>query len=215
VATGRVPLWLKILWTVWIAVWVPFYWHHYGPQNFLWFCDTANFLIAAALWTESSLLISWAAVSVLLVQILWVVDFAAALLFHAHPIGGTEYMFNPGIALVTRLLSLFHAAVPPILLWGVWKLGYDRRAWLCQTVWSILILPICYFGWGARPGFEGGINWVVGPFDRPQTRLAPLAYLALCVVGYPILLYAPSHFALRFLFGRRKAPETAAPSSAL
>jgi hypothetical protein len=31
----RVPLWLKIGWTVWVIAWVPFYWKQYGLQNFL------------------------------------------------------------------------------------------------------------------------------------------------------------------------------------
>jgi len=199
----RLPLWLKLVWTAWVAVWVPFYWHHYGPQNFLWFCDMANFGILAALWTESALLMSWQAVSVLLVQILWTIDLAGRVLLGFHLIGGSEYMFLPTIPLVTRLLSLFHAAMPAILVWGIWRLGYDRRAWICQSAWSWLILPVCYFGWGARPGFEGGINWVVGPFDRPQTWMRPLPYLGFCMIAYPVLLYAPTHLALRVLARRR------------
>jgi len=203
---GRVPLWLKIAWTAFVAVWVPFYWHHYGAQNFLWFCDTANFGILAALWWESAFLMSTMAVSVLLVQLLWTIDFAGRLLLGVHLIGGTQYMFNPSIPLVTRLLSLFHAAVPFILLWGVKRLGFDRRAWLAQSVWCWVLLPICYFGWGARPGFEGGINWVVGPFDKPQHVMPPLLYLFVCMAGYPLVLYAPSHFALKALFKPRPAP---------
>jgi hypothetical protein len=203
---SRVPLWLKIAWTAWVAVWVPFYWSHYGPQNFLWFCDMANFGVLAALWAESSLLMSWQAVSVLLVQILWTIDIAGRVALGVHLIGGSEYMFVPTIPLVTRILSIFHAVMPGLLLWGVWRLGYDRRAWLCQSVWSAVILPVCYFGWGAQPGFEGGINWVVGPFDHPQKRLAPLLYLGVCMVAYPVVLYAPTHLALRFLFRRQEAP---------
>lgn len=200
------PLWLKLLWTAWVAVWVPFYWRHYGPQNFLWFCDMANFGVLWALWAESSLLMSWQAVSVLLVQILWTVDLAGRAVLGIHLIGGSEYMFVPTIPLVTRVLSLFHAAMPGVLLWGVWRLGHDRRAWLCQSIWSWIILPLCYFGWGAQPGFEGGINWVVGPFDRPQTRMAPLLYLGFCMVAYPVVLYLPTHLALRFLFRHREVP---------
>jgi hypothetical protein len=202
----RIPLWLKILWTAWIAVWMPLYWRHYGPQNFLWFCDTANFGILAALWMESALVMSTMAVSVLLVQTLWTIDLVGRLVLGVHLIGGSQYMFNPSILLLTRLLSLFHAVVPFVLVWGVWKLGYDRRAWLCQTVWSWIILPICYFGWGARPGFEGGINWVVGPFDHPQTVVSPPVYLLVCMAAYPLVLYAPTHFLLRALFGSRRAP---------
>ncbi len=207
---SRIPLWLKLAWTAWVAVWVPFYWHHYGPQNFLWFCDMANFAVMAALWTESSLLFSWQAVSVLLVQIVWTVDVIGRTLIGSKFLGTAEYMWNPDISLVTRLLSLFHMAMPPVLLWGVWKLGYDRRAWLCQSLWSVILLPICYFGWGAQPGFEGGINWVVGPFDAPQHKMAPLLYLGVCMIAYPVVLYAPTHLALKFLFRRREAPASGA-----
>jgi hypothetical protein len=38
-AAMRVPLWLKIGWTVWVIAWAPFYWKQYGLQNFLFFCD--------------------------------------------------------------------------------------------------------------------------------------------------------------------------------
>ena len=52
----RIPLWLKIGWTLWLGVWMPYYWMQYGPQNFLYFCDIANLLIGLALWLESPLL---------------------------------------------------------------------------------------------------------------------------------------------------------------
>ncbi|HLF92545.1 MAG TPA: membrane-associated protein [Planctomycetota bacterium] len=201
----KVPLWLKIAWTAWIAVWMPFYWKHYGPQNFLWFCDLANFLIAVALWTESSLLFSWQAVSVLLVQLVWTVDVVGRTLLGSRFLGTTDYMWDPAIPLVTRLLSLFHLAVPPLLFWGIWKLGYDRRAFWAQTVTAWVLLPICYFGWPPDPGFAWDINWVYGPFDKPQTRISPILYLGVCMIAYPVLLYAPTHFALRFLFRRREA----------
>ena len=58
----------------------------------------------------------------------------------------------------------------------------------------------------ARPGFEGGINWVVGPFDKPQHAMPPLLYLFVCMAAYPVVLYAPSHFALRWIFRPTEAP---------
>ncbi len=41
-AAMRIPLWLKIGWTIWVMVWVPVYWKPYGLQNFLFFCDLGN-----------------------------------------------------------------------------------------------------------------------------------------------------------------------------
>ena len=36
-----IPLWLKLAYSVFIAVLVPAYWWYYGPANFLWFSDLA------------------------------------------------------------------------------------------------------------------------------------------------------------------------------
>ena len=57
-AAMRVPLWLKIGWTVWVIAWVPFYWTQYGLQNFLFFCDLGNLFLMLALWLESPLIFS-------------------------------------------------------------------------------------------------------------------------------------------------------------
>jgi hypothetical protein len=75
-AAMRVPLWLKIGWTVWVIAWVPFYWKQYGLQNFLFFCDLGNFFLMLALWLESPLIFSWQATGLLLFQILYTIDLA-------------------------------------------------------------------------------------------------------------------------------------------
>src|SRR5215471_18917380 len=100
----RVPLWLKIVWTAWLAVWAPTYWRQYGAQNFLFFCDVGNVLIGIGLWLESALIFAWVACGVLFIQTLYTLDFAGALLSGHHIIGGTEYMFDPGLPLWIRLL---------------------------------------------------------------------------------------------------------------
>lgn len=206
-ATRRIPLWLKIGFTLWVAVWVPFYWDYYGPVNFLWFCDIANFLIAAALWAESPLLLSWQAVSILLVQILWVIDFVSALTLDKHPIGGTGYMFSSHIPIHIRLLSLFHLVTPFLLLWGVRRIGYDRRAFWAQTVFAQVMLPISWIATRHESGFTKDINWVWGVNDEVQHVMPPIPYLLVTMIGYPIVLYLPSHFFLRW-WGRRPSVDT-------
>src|SRR5581483_5535691 len=132
----RIPLWLKIAWTLLVVVWTPIYLHQYGPRNFLWFCDLGNFLIMAGLWKESALVLSWQACSVLLVQILFTIDVAVRALSGVHPIGGTGYMFNDdgsNLSVGLRLLSLFHVVTPPVLLWSLSRVGYDRRGLACQA----------------------------------------------------------------------------------
>src|ERR1051325_11636551 len=139
----RLPLWLKVLWTLWVAVWAPLYWKQWGPTTFLWFCDFANVMILAALWTESPLIFSWQAVSVLLVQIAFTVDVLGRVVLRRHLIGGTEWVFNDQqIPVYIKLLSVgMHVASPPLLLWAIRKLGYERRAIYAQIATACVLLP--------------------------------------------------------------------------
>lgn len=189
----RVPLWLKIGWSLWVLVWIPVYWHQYGVQNFLYFCDLGNLFICAALWLESPLLFSWQACGLLLFQTLYIVDLIGALLRGRHVIGGTEYMFDPHLPLFVRLLSLFHVVVPPLLLWAIWRLGYDGRGWKYQTVTAWIVVPINYF-W--RPQCD--VNWARGPFFREQHLVPGMVYLLTYLLVVPLVVYWPTHLALRW-----------------
>jgi len=199
--TMRVPLWLKLLWIIWVAVWAPVYWRHYGAQNLLYFCDLGNFIIAAALWLESPLLFSCQATGLLLFQSLYTIDLFGAVLSGRHLIGGTEYMFDSGVPLAIRLLSLFHLVTPPLLLWAIWRLDYDDRGWKLQTLIAWLVVPINYF-W--RPQYD--VNWARGPFSHEQHVVPGLIYLAGYLVVVPLLVYWPTHLALQWWTAGRRAP---------
>jgi hypothetical protein len=190
-APMRLPLWLKIVWTIWVIVWFPLYWKQYGLQNFLFFCDLGNLFILLALWLESPLIFSWQATGLLLFQTLYAIDLTAAL-FGVHPIGGTEYMFDPARPLFIRLLSLFHLATPPILLYAVRRLGYHRRGWLFQTLTTWLVVPTNYF-W--RPQFD--VNWARGPFSRQQHAVPGPLYLVIYLLLVPLVVYFPTHLLLQ------------------
>jgi hypothetical protein len=196
----RIPLWLKVFWTAWVIIWAPIYWREYGLQNFLFFCDLGNVFIAAGLWLESSLLFSWQACSLLLFQSLFTVDLAVALLSGHHPIGGTEYIFDPHIALGIRLLSLFHVVTPPLLLWAICRLGYDRRGWKYQTLTAWIVVPINYF-W--RPQYD--VNWARGPFFREQAVVPGLLYLVGYLIVVPAAVYFPTHRFLVWMTQRCRA----------
>jgi hypothetical protein len=196
----RLPLWLKLTWTIWIIAWVPTYWHQYGLQNFLFFCDIGNVLIGVALWLESPLIFSWQACGLLLFQALYTVDLIGALVLGRHPIGGTEYMFDPGLPMLIRSLSLFHIVTPPLLLWAVRRLGYDERGWKYQTLMAFIVLPINYF-W--RP--EYGVNWARGPFFREQHFLPGPAYLVGYMLALPLFVFFPTHLFLAWLSLRWKS----------
>lgn len=183
------PLWLKLAFTLWVVTWATSYARVLGWQNFLWLCDLASFLILAALWTESRLLMSaqWLAVS--LVGGLWALDVGVALTTGVHPIGGTEYMFNTARPLAFRLLSLFHLLLPLVAGYGVWRLGYDRRGLGWQVALTWVVLPLSY----AVTEAERNINWVQGPFGQPQASLDPLVYLVGLMLAWPVVVYLPTH----------------------
>jgi hypothetical protein len=193
----RIPLGLKLLWTVWVMVWIPLYWRQYGLQNFLYFCDLGNLFITAALWLESPLIFSWQASGLLLFQTLFTVDLMGAFGTGRHWIGGTEFMFDPHVPLPIRLLSLFHVVTPPVLLWAIRRLGYDRRGWKFQTLTAWIVIPINYF-W--RPEYD--VNWARGPFFREQHAVPGLAYLLGYLIVVPAVVYYPTHLFLAW-FDRR------------
>jgi hypothetical protein len=181
-------LWPRLAFTAFFLVWLPAYWLYYGPQNFLWLCNAANFLILAGLWTQSRLLLSWQAVGLLAVEAGWIADFAVRLVLGLHPLGGTEYMFDAHKPLAIRALSLYHAALPPLLLYCVGRLGYDRRAIWCQCAMTWLLLPIGWFWFEDR-----NLNMVQAPFHRPLVSLPKPIWFAACFALYPLVLYWPVH----------------------
>ncbi len=190
----RVPLWLKIGWTIWLVVWAPLYWRQYGAQNFLFFCDLGNILIGVGLWLESPLMFSWAACGLLLFQTLYTIDLAGELLTGGHFVGATSYMFDPHLSLLIRMLSLFHVVTPPLLLWAIWRLGYDCRGWKIQTVMTWVVVPVNYF-W--RP--EQNVNWARGLLFHQQHLVPGWLYLATYLVLVPLCVYFPTHlFLTRF-----------------
>src|SRR6478736_7309550 len=137
--TLRIPLWLKIAYTGFVAVMIPVYWKNYGPTNFLYFCDVALLLTFVGIWKENALLVSLPAVGILLPQALWCADFLVQLL-GGKMTGMTGYMFDENRKLFLRGLSLFHGWLPFLLFYLVRKLGYDRRALLG---WSVICMVLC------------------------------------------------------------------------
>jgi len=204
----RLPLWLKLGWTIWLLIWAPVYWHQYGAQNFLYFCDIGNILIGIALWLESPLIFSWAACGLLLFQSLYVIDLAGALLTGHHVIGGTEYMFDPHIALWIRLLSMFHIVTPPLLLRAIWRLGYNPSGWKLATLTTWIVIPINYF-W--RPGMD--VNWARGMFFREQHVMPGWMYLLGYLIVVPLIIYLPTHLTLQWIFRSAGVPPAVASAS--
>ena len=155
----QIPLWLKIAYTAFMAVLIPVYTINYGVTNFLWFCDVALIVTLIGLWREDRLLISVASVAIILPQLLWVIDFAYGLATG----GGTlislaAYMFDSDLDIRLRAISLFHGWLPFLLIYAVWKLGYDRRALKFQVVLAAVVLLASFLAVEMPQGEAGGIT---------------------------------------------------------
>ncbi len=196
----RIPLWLTLAYTAFMAVLVPVYWRYYGPTNFLYFCDIALFITLVGMWIESPLLVSMCAVGIIASQTLWVIDFLAGMV-GVSLTGMTDYMFMADRSLFLRGLSLFHGWLPFLLVFLVAKLGYDQRGFAAWTVLAWALLLICFF-FMPPPNPDAGltpvnINYVWGTSDTAaQTLMPPAAWLIGLMIFLPVVLYAPVHFLL-------------------
>jgi hypothetical protein len=206
-----IPLWVKVLYSAFVAILVPLYWTTYGPWNFLYFCDIALLVTAMAIWIEDPLLISMQAVAILAPQMLWVLDLLARIVAGVEITGVTAYMLEPSIPLYLRSLSLFHGWLPFFLLWLLWRLGYDRRAFVLQSAVAVVVVLVSYLLAPApppsplNPNRAVNINYVYGFTDQqPQTLMAPwlwvLAVMALNVIAF----YIPTHWVLARAFRHPK-----------
>ena len=209
-APSRIPLSLKLAYSAFMAVLLPVYLTHYGPTNFLYFCDIALILTLVGIWAESALLVSICAAGILAPQLLWAVDFLAQAA--GTPLTGmTAYMFNAETSPFLRGLSLFHGWLPFLLVFLVWRLGYDRRAWGAWSALAVILLFVCFFLMPPPrpdPGMTPvNINYVWGMSDTAaQTFLPAWAWFAGLVVAIPLLISWPTHRLLIWLMPR--APVT-------
>ena len=177
-----------------VVIIVPIYWKEHGPSNFLWLSDIALLSMVPALWLENKLIPSMMAIGVVPLELLWNVDFISG----GNLLELAKYMFDPEMPLYLRGLSLFHVPLPFVILYAVFKLGYDKRALLYQFALILILIPISYW---ISPVKEN-INWVFGFGEDPQTRLPPLLYLLLLMLGMCLLLI-PMHFLMKRLFTKK------------
>jgi len=192
-----IPLWLKLAYTLFVCVLVPIYWRQYGPANFLWFSDIALLMLVPALWLESPLLISMMALAVVLPELGWNIDYFFRLATGVSLIGLTNYMFDSSIPRSIRGLSLFHVALPLLLIWLLYRFGYDRRALLWQSVLAAVVLPLSYLFSNPRDN----VNWVYGFGEQQQTVVPAPLFVLLLMLVFPAFVYWPTHLLLGRIFG--------------
>lgn len=197
------PLYVKLSYSLFVAILVLYYLKEYGPTNFLYFCDVALFLTLASVWSEKSLFVSAAVVGILLPQSLWTADFIGSVV-GAPVTGMTAYMFDGRIPLFTRFLSFYHFWLPLFGLWCVHRLGYDKRAFLFWSAIAIPLLFVCYLFMppppppANNPSLPVNINYVFGPSDEAaQTWMHPHLYFVLYALFLVFVVFLPTHLLLK------------------
>ena len=212
---GRIPFAVKMLYTYYMAMLVPIYLRDYGWTNFLYFCDVALFMTLLAVWTENALWASAPLVGILVPQLLWMADFineaAGRPTGHAI-IGVTDYMFKDEILPLTRALSFFHFWLPLFLLYLVWKLGFDRRAFAVWTLLAWFVLCVCYFWMPPPPppnndfNIPANINYVFGiSNEKPQDWMHPDLWFSFVMGAMPFGIWLPTSWGLSKIFRPAKA----------
>ncbi|MFM8339380.1 MAG: hypothetical protein ACKN9C_05270 [Fluviibacter sp.] len=209
--SSHLPQELRWFLTVYVAVLVPIYVKTYGPTNFLYFCDMALLTTLVAMWLRSAVLISAAAVGILLPQLLWALDFMSSL-FGVPITGMTEYMFQDSIPLHVRVLSFFHFWLPFLLIWLLRRTGYHPSGLPVWIVLAFSSLYICYFFIPAppapisNPNLPVNINYVYGFSDQAaQTWMPETAWFVLLQLMLIFLLFLPTHWLLKRIYPAAKS----------
>jgi hypothetical protein len=174
-----------------IAAAVASLWAH---RYFVGFFETSNvqYQIIAAAWAAAFCVFGSIATIGLASKARWVLERRAGTA-HAAIVRYLILLIG-GFTVLVVTLSLFHVPLPIGLVWLVHRLGYDRRAWLCQSLLALVVLPVSY--WLTDPAENG--TWVHG-LGAPQRRLPPWLYLALLIVAFSLVLYLPPHLAFVYL----------------
>ena len=171
------------------------YWRFWGPANFLHLCDIAVIVSCIGLWSNNMLLISSQAVGSLLVDAIWTLDAGWRFILGRQLTGGTEYLFDPRYPLWIRLLTLFHLATPPLLLWAIHRMGYDRGGFALQSAIAAAAFAAARF---TSP--ERNINFA---FRDPFFHHAwgpPAVHVAISALVLIVIVYLPTHLCLKHFF---------------
>jgi hypothetical protein len=199
-APHRFPVarWLALAWLVFF---VPYNWAVHGPWNLLFFCNIAVILTCVGIFRGSALLLSSQALFAFLVQGAWTLDLLLLLYWGRGLWPGTlisGWMLNPEIRLFYKGVSLYHAVWPFLLLWCVWRVGYDRRALWLQSVLTVFVVSASRLApseLNLNGAYQAGWSWQPGAL-----------HVAIVAGGLIAVVYGPTHLVLsRWLSRPRKA----------
>jgi len=186
---------IKIAVSLFVMILVPTYWRAYGPQNFLWLSDVGLFITLVALWTDSRLLMSVAALETGLFELIWNIDFFYTLIFGVSKIKLADYMFDSVYSTKLRLLSLFHMFMPLIWISYLHTYGYDKSAIYYAIPFFWLVLLLMYYFTDPYKN----INWIFGP-SLKNSKISQQKWLLIMFIGFPVFIFLPAHYLFLYLF---------------
>jgi hypothetical protein len=98
-------------------------------------------------------------------------------------------------AVRARTLDISHL-LPILLVWLIWKLRYERKAFALQVLCGWAVLLICYFLLPAppapvsNPSAAVNSNYVYGPSDAgPQKWVHPQVWVGMLMLLFPVVFY--------------------------
>jgi hypothetical protein len=156
-------------------------------------------MTTAALWFEKALPAGMPAVGVMVLELVYTADFFWRVATGTFLTGLSVYFFQgEDSPFWVRAMSLFHIPLPFLLMWMLWKLGYDRRSLHWQSVLCWMLLPACYF---FTPRADN-VNWVFGPREHSLIWMPDWGWLVGLMLGFPLLIYLPTHLIFLRVFPR-------------
>ncbi len=187
----------RVLVFLWLLFYLPTYASAYGVAHFLQLCDLTLLLSCIGFLTGSRLLLDAQTLSAPGIGLLWLFDVTRTALTGYTLHGGTDYLWDTSIPILARALSTFHLFLPVLLLIGLHRWGYDRRALVLQSLIAGAAIAVSTTGF---PG-QANLNYVQywpggGRMTGVPGAQALTTWFLLCGC-----IYAPSHLLCQKWFG--------------
>lgn len=185
---------------VWLLVYIPVYATSYGFWHFMQLCNLGVLISCMGFLLRNAFLISSQAIATPVIALFWLADFLSQCITGHFIHGGTAYMWNGEIPLITRLLSLYHLFLPVLLISWLAKNGYEKNSWKLQAAIAVSALLLGLF---IAPSVEN-LNYV---YHWPGGRILygqPILHAMLSLSILLVFVYWPTHRVLLLAFSKTK-----------
>lgn len=110
-------------------------WH--DPLEILWFCDMTAIILGLGLILRNKTMVTLAFVMAVPAQFPWILDFFLEA-FGAGA-GRTANLFTFGLPVFWLSVNL-HAIVIPVSFYGIWKIGFGKKALIPVIIYGFVLL---------------------------------------------------------------------------